>query len=280
MAFVYVDECIEGYRMHRGNNVASSIMQSMRDRAILFDVEMIGQEGQHMTPVRAHTHVLASASEYFRTFFASNDYLTTKGEVQLIRNVTHQSLETLVAFVYEGKCEVGKDDGLVKICNILSAARELKLQDVDSACAEFLSADFFVQQNAVTLAKLAHRLLLHDIAKKPLQFIAANIMQLAETDTVLLLSYDDLFWLFSSNEFAMIPADTRCVVLIKWLNHDTENRSGFVTNILTAVPLTPGSLSIATIREAFNCEAIKKEAPQLLNRAVNGMLTRLESQYP
>ena len=84
---------------------------------------------------KAHRIVLASSSGYFLTLFESN-MRDAADATHAIQGIRPAALEALLAFVYEGACEI--EEGL--LTEVLEAAARLVVDALKQACADAIGA--------------------------------------------------------------------------------------------------------------------------------------------
>ena len=79
---------------------------------------------------KAHRVALASSSKYFLNLFESG-MRDAADATHALEGIRPKALEVLLAFVYEGKCQI--DEG--QLTDVLEASARLVVDDLKAACA-------------------------------------------------------------------------------------------------------------------------------------------------
>jgi len=98
---------------------------------------------------KAHRVALASSSKYFLNLFESG-MRDAADATHALEGIRPKALEVLLAFIYEGKCEI--DEGLLG--EVLEASARLVVDALKEACADAIGARL-VPSNALNVWRLA-----------------------------------------------------------------------------------------------------------------------------
>jgi len=98
---------------------------------------------------KAHRVALASSSKYFLNLFESG-MRDAADATHALEGIRPKPLEALLAFIYEGKCEI--DEGL--LAEVLEASARLVIDALKEACADAIGARL-APSNALNVWRLA-----------------------------------------------------------------------------------------------------------------------------
>eukprot|EP00964_Phaeocystis_antarctica_P118895 scaffold82624_cov59-Phaeocystis_antarctica.AAC.1 len=98
---------------------------------------------------KAHRVALASSSKYFLNLFESG-MRDAADATHTLEGIRPKALEALLAFIYEGKCEI--DEGL--LTEVLEASARLVVDTLKDACADAIGARL-APSNALNVWRLA-----------------------------------------------------------------------------------------------------------------------------
>ena len=172
----------------------------------------------------AHRSVLASASEYFDGLYCSEASEAMVegaglGSVQPLQSISGAALESVLSFIYTGKCELESQDTLV---GMLEAAGFLGMPELckatESAIVSRVSRD-----SCVASAQLAERYKLTKLAKASAIECCRNITKLG--DHLGALSLKSMAKMLCKNELAVSSEEDVFSVIDTWWQAQAEKPS-------------------------------------------------------
>ena len=138
---------------------------------------------------KAHRVALASSSKYFLNLFESG-MRDAADATHALEGIPAKALEALLAFIYEGKCEI--DEGL--LTEVLEASARLVVDALKEACAQAIGARL-TPSNALNVWHLANTFTLPALEKAAVKAALRGFEelppQLATSAEVLILVQDD-----------------------------------------------------------------------------------------
>ena len=111
---------------------------------------------------KAHRVALASSSKYFLNLFESG-MRDAADATHALEGIPPKALEALLAFIYEGKCEI--DEGL--LTEVLEASARLVVDALKDTCAAAIGARL-APSNALNAWRLAEHLYAAGARGRPL----------------------------------------------------------------------------------------------------------------
>ena len=138
---------------------------------------------------KAHRAALASCSGYFLNLFESG-MRDAADATHALEGIPAKALEALLAFIYEGKCEI--DEGL--LTEVLEASARLVVDALKEACADAIGARL-APSNALNAWRLADTFTLPALEKAAVEAALSGFeelpVQLATGAEVLTLVQED-----------------------------------------------------------------------------------------
>ena len=162
---------------------------------------------------KVHRVVLASSSEYFLKLFESG-LGDASGVIHSLEDMPSKALEALLAFVYEGKCEI--DEG--QLIEVLKASNRLVVDALKDACVDAIGARL-APSNALDAWRLADTFTLPALKKAavevallgfeelpPQSATGAQVLTLVQEDRLVAKSEEAVFqWITRWWEAAKRP---------------------------------------------------------------------------
>ncbi|RGB30653.1 hypothetical protein C1646_817801 [Rhizophagus diaphanus] len=125
----------------------------------LVEYDVIIYAGNNNREICAHSFVLRTRSQYFRTEFSNGSFDRRNGKfIFYIPNITPQLFNMILRFIYCGKIELDQLAG-PDILNLLMAADEINIQRLIDYIQEYLVNNKvnYVQQNSIEILKKIHQ---------------------------------------------------------------------------------------------------------------------------
>ncbi|OWR50867.1 putative kelch protein 1 [Danaus plexippus plexippus] len=232
---------------------AASLLHSLsrlRRDDVLCDVRLVAQapgeaaqsaESGEAVGVCAHRAVLAACSPYFRAMFTQFDERTQA--VITIQDVEPSALAAIVEYVYSPESLVMTEDS---VQSLLSAASLLQVRGVRAAACSFLAAAL-APDNALGIRAFADLHACADLADVADRFVKRHFVEVLESEEFLALDCDVLAALLDSDRITVPNEELVLDAVIRWMQHDPENRRCRLGALLEHVrlPLLPQDVLVA-----------------------------------
>ncbi|RIA82799.1 hypothetical protein C1645_834779 [Glomus cerebriforme] len=196
-----------------------------------YDVIIHIGENENVKEIHAHSNILRVRSQYFRKAF-SNEFSEIKvGKFILkIPNISPQSFEMILRFIYCGKIDLEKLQG-IDILKLLIAVDELNIQFLTHHIQKYLieHRNEFLQQNLIEILEISYqREIFIDLLNISLKKICDEPEILFNSDKFINLKGSLLESLFKRDDLLLDEIDI-WDILIKWCLAQNSNISHDVT---------------------------------------------------
>ncbi|GBC17616.1 hypothetical protein GLOIN_2v1872250 [Rhizophagus irregularis DAOM 181602=DAOM 197198] len=194
--------------------------ESLLTNTNIVDYDVIIYAGNKNGEIYAHSFVLRTRSQYFRTEFSNGSFDSRNGKIIFnLPNITPQLFNMILRFIYCGKIDLDQLAGS-DILNLLIAVNEINIQRLIDYIQEYMikNKDNYVQQNSIEILEKIHQnnafVVLQNICIKKIcedtQILLSKFNSLSASLLELILNRDDL------------PLDEIVIWdnLIRWAQHD------------------------------------------------------------
>ena len=136
-------------------------LRELRDQELLCDVHLVA-EGARFP---AHRVVLAAASPYFQAMFTGGFKENQMNEI-ILNETSSEGLKCVLDAIYTGELSLSEEN----VCDILSLASQLQLNEIVRHCAKYLSKNISAQ-TCLSFLAVAEKYDLHKAVDKCNKFI-------------------------------------------------------------------------------------------------------------
>ncbi|XP_055355141.1 kelch-like protein diablo [Paramacrobiotus metropolitanus] len=201
--------------------------QKLRAARTFCDVELRGAEAQSPR-VPCHRSVLSVHSVYFRTMFLSG-MKESKQKVIQLHNIPHAVLSELIDYCYMADLLLTENN----VQSLLIAAMFLDIVPVMDACWKFMEDHMHVK-NCLMLycfaSSDAHKN--SALADKAKELVLRHFMSISQGQDFLEVPKNTVIDLICSDRLWVPREDDVMVAVVRWLQHDFEQRRGHFWQIL------------------------------------------------
>ncbi|KAJ8681151.1 hypothetical protein QAD02_016938 [Eretmocerus hayati] len=224
------------FKREKHPELCLKVMEEYLHKQQLTDVVLIA--GQKRIP--AHRIVLSANCEYFAAMFTNPLRETTENEIEL-KEVDGNALWTLVKYFYTGTIDLLEDN----VEALLSTASLLQLNYIVEICCQFLIKQLH-PSNCLGIKKFADIHNCPNLMKTANTYINDNFMEVIWNQEFFHLSADDVANLLQSDDLNVSSEEYVLDALLRWLEHDPNNRKSEASRLLAFVKLpllTPAFLT-------------------------------------
>lgn len=181
-----------------------------------------------------HKLVLASFSPYFMAMF-SGEMAESRQDKVSINGVESSMIELLIEYAYTAEILITKTN----VQSLLSAANLLEILPVRDACCMFME-QHMDETNCIGIHCFAEVHACNHLQNKAKEFALTHFPEVCQYEEFLTVTKDKLIELISLDDLYVENEKTVFNAVIKWLNHDVENREENFASVLEHVrlPLT------------------------------------------
>ncbi|XP_031571959.1 kelch-like protein 12 [Actinia tenebrosa] len=198
----------------------------MRYHSVLTDV-ILNVEGRQFP---AHKNVLAASSDYFMAMFSG--HMAIASNTVDVHEISAGAMELLLDYVYTGFLEINEDN----VEDIFCGSCLLLLDSVTQACCRFIQ-ERLTLDNCWGIRTLADKFDCRDMLNNVNKFIEESFTKIVEADEYLLLPRQEIAKLLDDDAIVVPNEEVVFEALMKWMNHDLENRKADFPYLLQKVRL-------------------------------------------
>ncbi|CAH1271168.1 KLHL24 [Branchiostoma lanceolatum] len=180
--------------------------------------------------IRCHRAVLAS-TPYFKAMLSSK-LTERKSKVVRLHGIDSISFSKVLDFLYTGEIRIGKDD----VQDILQAAHMLQIDKITEYCRNFIEKNLSLS-NCIGVMRLADLYGFSDLREKARDEALSQFSELGGNEEFLTLSTEELMDLLKDENLRVADEEEVLDAVIRWLDHDPENRSTAIVTIFQEIRL-------------------------------------------
>ncbi|XP_034551265.1 kelch-like protein 10 [Notolabrus celidotus] len=181
--------------------------------------------------IHVHKIILCNCSPYFRSLFTH--WSTPHCRVFYIPNVSLDMMKFIVEFAYTGCVSVAQEN----IRELFIAADQFNVQGIIQACSEYLENQL-VPQNCIGIWSFSDVYYTRELKHKAYAFLLSHFEEVASSSAEFLqLPAQELVKLLENDHLNVKKEKKVFEAIIHWINHAPEERSGYITLLLSCVRL-------------------------------------------
>lgn len=180
---------------------------------------------------KCHRVILASASGYFRAMFMT-EMMESKQTVVHIQDIDENVMANIVKYAYNGKISINIEN----VQNMLYAASILQIENVASACSDFMK-EHLHPDNCVEVHAFA---MLHNqeqLIKYAQDFFIENFVEVSQMPNFVTVSPDVMQTLIESDYLNVANEIEVYEAMMKWVESDRENRKSYLPSLMSKIKL-------------------------------------------
>ena len=205
-------------------------LNSMYREKKLCDVILVCGDDEHER-IHAHRAILSANSDYFYAMF-TNDLVESQQTEIALSGIDSSALKSLVDYIYTGKVELND----INVCPILSAACMLQLDYVIKYGCEYLLKCLH-SSNCIGIYRFSDKYSLHTLKNTSKQYILDNFEKVVCQQEFVEITADEFRLLLVDDDLNIKNEEFAFESLMKWLNHDIDNRLKLIDSLLECIKL-------------------------------------------
>ncbi|KAM8972338.1 kelch-like protein 10 [Pelodytes ibericus] len=207
---------------------ACSIFNELRLEGKLCDV-VIKVNG---TEFNAHKNILCSCSSYFRVLFTSG-WNHTQKRVYTIPGISPHMMKLIIEYAYDRSVPITAQN----VEELLVAADQFNIMGIVRICCEFLTSQL-CPDNCIGICKFTDYYYCPELRQKAFMYILHNFEDMVRSSEEFLeLSPLELRDIIGNDELNIKQEDAVFEAIVKWIEHDPERRSQYMSILLPKVRL-------------------------------------------
>ena len=180
------------------------------------DVTLMVKDGKQF---KAHGNILAKASSFFERMLDCDWKESREGVIRL-ESLTAEIMEDILEFIYSGSVHVGS---MERAEDLITAADYLFLSNLKVIAGRFLGQNLSMS-NYSSIYDFAERYQCEELMTNIKKFILSNLVAIANEEHFLNLPCHEVEQLISSDDIHVSAEDDVFKIILKWINHDKNER--------------------------------------------------------
>ncbi|XP_014235345.2 kelch-like protein 5 [Trichogramma pretiosum] len=209
------------------NEVCMRTMEDYFYKEQLTDVVLVAGEKR----IPAHRLVLSANCEYFAAMFTNSLRETFENTIEL-KDVDGNALWTVIRYFYSGKIELEEEN----VEAVLATASLLQLTHIVDISCKFLIKQFH-PSNCLGIRRFADLYGCSELLEAATSYTNDHFMEVIKNQEFLTLTVDDLASLLGSDDLNTSSEEHVFHALLKWLEHDLNERKQHASRLLGLVKL-------------------------------------------
>ncbi|XP_035683145.1 kelch-like protein 24 [Branchiostoma floridae] len=201
-----------------------------------------------------HRAVLAS-TPYFKVMFSS-DFTERRSKVVQLHEIDSDGFSKILDFLYTGEIRISKDD----VHNILQAAHMLQIDKITEYCRAFIKENYDLS-NCLSAMRLSDLYGFSDLREQARKDTLSNFSEVSQSEEFLTLSGQELLDLLTDKKLQVSGEENIVDAVIRWLDHDQENRRTAIVSIFQEIHLM--SVRVSTLKK-LEMHPVIQDSPECL----------------
>jgi kelch-like protein 10 len=179
-----------------------------------------------------HRVILSTCSAYFRTLFTTTLHSKEKTDIHL-PGVDSETLTLILDYCYTRKVDINQEN----VSQLLVSADYLIVPGLVELCCDFFKS-MLAPENCIGIMRFARDHGCPSLEEAARRFVTSNFTQISQQSEELLeLPPEDLLALIRSDELNVRSEEVVWEGVVRWINHDTENRKHHILELMKGVRL-------------------------------------------
>jgi hypothetical protein len=142
-------------------------------------------------------------------------------------------MRLILGYAYMGSVDINQEN----VLTLLASAQRLKMPDLLKLCCDFLKSRL-TPQNCIGIMRFARHYNCPGLAKDARCFAIRNFMEVSQQiDELLELPPEELEDILGADELNVNNEEVVWDCVLRWINHDEENRKGYIVELINIVRL-------------------------------------------
>ncbi|XP_069353781.1 kelch repeat and BTB domain-containing protein 12 [Eulemur rufifrons] len=240
---------IEGREKYQHSLNFLQKIKSMKESAEMIDVVLIAEEERFP----CHRLLLAAFSPYFKAMFTCGLLECAQRDV-VLHDVTAESVSVILNYMYSAALEINDTN----VQTVATAAYFLQMEDVFAACQRYMT-DHMDASNCVGIYHFAKQMAAEELSDRSRKYLYQHFAEASLQEEILDVEVHQLLALIRSDDLNVSREESILDLVLRWINHGRESRTGHLVALLKEVRLE-------LISPAFLRQALKRN-PMLLSDA-------------
>nr|XP_058933926.1 kelch repeat and BTB domain-containing protein 12 isoform X4 [Kogia breviceps] len=221
-------ECkAEGKEIYQHSLNFLNKIKSMKELAEMIDVVLIA-EGERFP---CHRLALAAFSPYFKAMFTCGLLECTQREVVLY-DITAESVSVILNYMYQAALEISD----ANVQTVATAAYFMQMDEVFGVCQKYMM-DHMDASNCLGIYHFAKQIGAEDLADQSLKYVYQHFAEVSLHEEILEIEVHQFLTLIKSDDLNISREESILDLVLRWVNHNRELRTGHLVELLKQVRL-------------------------------------------
>ncbi|XP_021940651.1 kelch-like protein 10, partial [Zootermopsis nevadensis] len=217
-------------------------LNDLRDKNLFCDAVLRLEDGGVF---RVHRVILSMRSTYFRKLFSTTLHTSEETDI-LLHGISSDVMTPILDYVYFREVDIHSDNA----CQLLVTAEYFCIPGVKELCCDFLQ-DAMDVNNCIGIMHFARFHLFADLETHAHRFVLRHFVEVSQQSEELLdLSAEEQQAIIESEELNVKDEKVVWECVLRWINHDPDNRKGHIVDLLKGVRL--GLLDVKFFKETVS----------------------------
>ncbi|KDR07508.1 hypothetical protein L798_02824, partial [Zootermopsis nevadensis] len=204
-------------------------LNKLRERNLLCDAVLRLEDGV-VFPV--HRVILSMRSEYFRTLFTTKLHTSEETEI-LLHGVSSDIMTQILDYVYIREVDIRSDNAR----QLIVATDYLCIPEVTKLCCDFLK-NAMDADNCIGILQFPRFHFFADLETHARRFVLRHFVEVSQkSEDLLELPAEELQAIIETEELNVKNEEVVWECILRWINHDPDNRKGHIADLLKGVRL-------------------------------------------
>ena len=194
------------------------------------DITLVVKDGEHF---QAHRKVLSQASPFFEKLLSSDMKESNEGVIRL-PTVTDSQMADILQFIYNGSVQLTSQENAEKL---IETADFLLLSNLKTIAGKFLE-QHMTTETCMSMNYLAEQYSCEELVASTRKFINSNFTTVTASKEFLNLTSSGVDKWISSDDIVIDAEENVFEIIIRWIDHDSGERSGKFSELFSHVRLS------------------------------------------
>lgn len=205
-----------------------AIWNELRQNGQLCDGTIVCRD---MKSIHVHRAILSAVSPYFKAIFINSLKKGEPEETEIFVDVPSCYMVLILDYAYTGSCKVTAEN----VEHLLPYADQFDVVGVIQLCCQYFLHELR-PHNCLGIFKFAKYYFCGDLEKKGKLYIRQNFSRvLKECNEFKSLTHEELEEVLRDDELNVRNEEVVFQALKTWVEHDLENRRGYIPSLLSCV---------------------------------------------
>ena len=194
------------------------------------DITLVVKDGKQF---QAHRNVLSQASPFFEKLLSSDMKESNEGVIRL-QTITESQMADILHFIYSGSVQITSQENAEKLIEMTDFCL---LSNLKIMAGKFLE-QHITTKTSISMNYLAEQYSCEELVTSTRKFINSNFTTVTASEEFLNLPNHEVEKWISSDDIVIDGEENVFEIILKWIDHDKDERCGKFSELFSHVRLT------------------------------------------